>query len=92
MNRTELISIVSKKMNSSKDVCKKHLEAMEEVMVETLKSGEKVALLGFFTLDPYTRKESEGRNPRTGEKMIVPQKEMVRFKAGTTLLDKLNDK
>lgn len=92
MNRTDLSAVLSKKTGFTKEQCKKCIDAFEESVVEALKSEEgKLSLLGFMSLESYTRKESEGRNPRTGEKMVIPKKVMVRFKTGKTLSEKLNE-
>ena len=93
MNRTDLSGVLSKKTGLTREQCKKCLDAFEEAVFETLKEddGGKLSLLGFMSLESYVRKESEGRNPRTGEKMTIPKKVMVRFKVGSALSKKLND-
>jgi DNA-binding protein HU-beta len=49
--------------------------------------GEKVALLGFGTFSVSERAAREGRNPQSGETMNIPAKKVVKFKAGTKLVD-----
>ena len=56
----------------------------------SLKKGEEVRLVGFGTFDVSDRAASEGRNPRTGEKINIPASKQPKFKAGKTLKDALN--
>ena len=52
--------------------------------------GDKVQLVGFGTFEIRDRKEKESKNPRTGEKIIVPAKKAPAFKAGKALKDAVN--
>ena len=47
-------------------------------------------LVGFGTFSVARRKASEGRNPRTGEKIQIPASNQAKFKAGKGLKDSLN--
>ena len=57
----------------------------------TLKKGERVELRGFGVFYSNVQKESIRRNPRTGEKVNVPQKKTIHFKMAKDLFKKLND-
>lgn len=48
-------------------------------ITETLIRGEKVKLRGFGTLTIKLHKSKNGRNPKTGEKILIPDKKAVRF-------------
>ena len=52
--------------------------------------GTEVRLVGFGTFSVARRKASEGRNPRTGEKIDIPESNQAKFKAGKGLKDALN--
>jgi DNA-binding protein HU-beta len=54
-----------------------------------LSDGDKVTLAGFGTLSVGARTQREGRNPRTGEKIIMPASKTVKFKAGKTPSEKI---
>ena len=49
-----------------------------------------VIVPGFITVEKKRRKESKGRNPRTGEEIIIPAKNVIKFKAGKTLENDVN--
>ncbi len=57
----------------------------------TLKRSERVELRGFGVFSTRIQKESIRRNPKTGEKVNVPQKKTINFKMGKELFKKLND-
>jgi len=63
------------------------LEAFIEATKEGLKKEQRVSLPGFATFKVVERPAGTARNVRTGETIKVPAKNVVKFKAGTTLLD-----
>ena len=58
---------------------------------EALMRGERVELRGFGIFSTNTQKESLRRNPKTGEKVKVPQKKTIQWKMSKEMLEKLND-
>jgi len=61
-----------------------------EKLVEQLKEGGKVQLVGFGTFEAVERAAKEGRNPQTGEPMKIAACKAPKFKAGKALKDALN--
>lgn len=86
MNKAELVSAVAEKAGLTKADAAKAINAVVEATAETLKKGDKVALVGFGTFSVAERAERKGRNPQTGKEMVVPAKKVVKFKAGKDLL------
>ena len=91
MNKQELIAKIAEKSELSKKDADKALAALTDTIVETLKDGEKVALLGFGTFEVKTRAAKESRNPQTGETINVPAKKVPSFKPGPGLKDAVNN-
>ena len=85
MNRTELIAAIAEKAEVSKIQAKKTLEAFLDVTTESLKKGDKIALVGFGTFSVIKRSARKGRNPQTKKEMTIPAKNVVKFKAGAEL-------
>ncbi len=52
-----------------------------------MKTGDKVTLLGFGAFSVSERAAREGRNPKSGETITIPAKKVVKFKAGSQLVD-----
>lgn len=57
---------------------------------EALTKGEKIQINGFGTFEVTKRAAREGHNPATGEKIKIPAKNVVKFKAGKALKDAVN--
>lgn len=89
MNKSELISAMAAKAGITKVVAKAALEAFVETTGETLKKGDKIALVGFGTFSVLDKPARTGRNPRTGETLQISAKKAVKFKAGAELSEKI---
>ena len=63
------------------------MEAFVETVSDALKSGDKVALIGFGSFSTSERSARTGRNPQTGKTITIPAKKVVKFKAGAELAD-----
>jgi len=64
--------------------------AVIEIIKEALGSGDKVEIRGFGSFRLRTRKSREGRNPRTGAAVLVPEKQVPFFKTGKELRELVN--
>ncbi len=60
-------------------------------MKRALRRGDSVELRGFGRISVKTQKASIRRNPRTMEKVAVPEKKVIRWKQGKDLLKKINN-
>lgn len=85
MNKSELISAVAEKSGLSKVDAKKALDATLEAIVEEMKRGGRVALVGFGTFSVSERKARKGINPRTKAPIKIAAKKAAKFKSGSEL-------
>lgn len=85
MNKSELIELVAEKAGMSKKDSETAVKAVLESITEGLVKGEKVQLVGFGTFEVRNRKEREGRNPATGEKIMIKALKVPAFKPGKAL-------
>ena len=83
MNKTELIKAVAVGANLTQADAKAAVEATLNAIVDSIKKEETVALLGFGTFSVNERPERQGINPATKEKITIPAKKVVKFKAGS---------
>ena len=90
MNKNDLVAKVAEAANMSKSDASDAIEATLDSITEALKSGDEVRLVGFGTFSVTHRAASEGRNPRTGEKIQIPPSKNPKFKAGKPLKDAVN--
>lgn len=91
MNKTELVAAIAEKAELSKKDAEKALKAFTETVAEQLKNGDKIQLVGFGTFEVSERAAREGRNPATGESMVIKASKAPKFKAGKALKDLVNE-
>ncbi len=87
MNKSELVDLVAEKAGMSKKDSEKAVKAVLDGITDGLVKGEKVQLVGFGTFEVRNRKEREGRNPATGEKIKIEALKVPAFKPGKALKD-----
>ncbi|MCW5752348.1 MAG: HU family DNA-binding protein [Alphaproteobacteria bacterium] len=85
MNKNDLIAKVAESTSMSKADATRVIDCALDTITSALKEGDEVRLVGFGTFTVSTRAASEGRNPRTGEKIAIPASRQPKFKAGTEL-------
>ncbi|MFH7241343.1 MAG: HU family DNA-binding protein [Spirulina sp.] len=95
MNKGELIDKVAEKASASLDkaITKKDVDsvitATIDAIMEAVAEGKKVTLVGFGSFEPRERKEREGRNPKTGDTMVIPATTVPAFSAGKLFKEKV---
>ena len=85
MTKNELIAKVAENAGLSKVSAAKAVEGVFDSIAQALKSGSDVRVVGFGTFSTVNRKATEGRNPRTGEKIQIKAARLPKFKAGKGL-------
>jgi len=85
LNKTGLVSAVAEKTGLTKKDADKAVNALFEVVTETLASGERVQIIGFGTFEVRHRAARKGRNPQTGEVIDIAASKLPAFKAGKAL-------
>jgi len=92
MNKGELVDRISQKATVTKKQADAVLSAAIETIMEAVSDGDKVTLVGFGSFERRDRKEREGRNPKTGEKMSIPATKVPAFSAGKLFKEKVAPK
>ncbi|AUN28944.1 DNA-binding protein HU [alpha proteobacterium AAP38] len=90
MNKNDLVAAVAEAAGLSKADANKAVDAVFDGITGALKKGDEVRLVGFGTFAVAERAASEGRNPRTGEKISIAASKQPKFKPGKGLKDALN--
>jgi DNA-binding protein HU-beta len=85
MNKAELIAKISEDADLTKTQVNIVLDSFVDTVTKTLKSGDKVTLVGFGTFSVSKRLARNGRNPQTGEIIKIKAKKVAKFKAGKEL-------
>ena len=92
MNKSDLIAAVAAKTGETKKNAEASINALIDVIAESLKDGEKIQVVGFGSFEVRERAERKGRNPQTGKEMKIAAKKAPVFKAGKALKDMVNGK
>ena len=90
MNKSDLIAAVAAKTGDTKKNAEASINALIDVIAESLKDGEKIQVVGFGSFEVRERAERKGRNPQTGKEMKIAAKKATVFKAGKALKDAVN--
>jgi DNA-binding protein HU-beta len=85
MNKTELVKVVAEQAELTQKDAAKAVDALIEIISETLSQEEKIQLIGFGTFEVRERAARKGRNPQTGEEIEIAASKVPAFKAGKAL-------
>ena len=90
MFKPELIEVMSQLMDTNKKEAEKALNAFVEAVKNAVVEGDRVQIVGFGTFEVTERSERMGRNPKTGESLLVPASKSLKFKPAKALKDAVN--
>jgi integration host factor subunit beta len=90
MNKLELISALKNEANISKAEAAKVVQIFFDHMAEALSRGERVEIRGLCSFFVKDYKSYTGRNPKTGEKVIIKPKRLPFFKSGKELKERVD--
>lgn len=74
---------------SGKDI-DQSVKVLVDTMTRSLAKGQRIEIRGFGSFDLSCRPARTGRNPKTGEKVDVPEKHIPHFKAGKELRERVD--
>jgi DNA-binding protein HU-beta len=90
VTKADFIDRVASKSGLSKRDATKAVDAFLDSITEALRRGESVSFTGFGKFSPQQRKERQGVNPRTGQRVTIPAARVPKFSAGSHLKEALS--
>lgn len=90
MTRADLVDAVSRVTDLNRKDSEIVVESLFESIVKALKSGDKLEVRGFGSFRIRERRARQGRNPKTGARVNVPEKRVPYFKPSKELKDLIN--
>ena len=87
MSKTDLVNVVAAKTEVKKKDVELVVNAALDAIVEALKAGDKVQLMGFGTFEVKATAEREGRNPKTGETIKIAAGKKPAFSVSKAMKD-----
>jgi len=91
MTKKELIVKITKETELSQQAVSSVVESMIEQIRSLLSCGDRITLSGFGTFLTKDRAQKSGRNPQTGESIVIPAYRAVKFSASKKLKGVVND-
>lgn len=89
MNKGNLITTIAAVRGMSRLQAQRALERVLEKMADAMEKGERVTLIGFGSFKVVERAAHKGRNPQTGQSIVIPSHKVVKFIPAKTLSDKV---
>ncbi len=90
LTKIDIVDKISTGTNSSRNKSSETVETLLEIMKKTLESGEDVLISGFGRFCVKEKAERRGRNPATGDSMMLAPRKVVTFKCSGKLRDRVN--
>jgi integration host factor subunit beta len=90
VTKAELVDEVGQKAALTRKHSEVIVDAVFSSILEALQRGDKIELRGFGSFRVRTRGTRTGRNPKTGEGVVVPAKKVPYFKPGKELRELIN--
>lgn len=91
MNRLELIArLVAKRPELKSGTVESAVNAALDEMKRVLVEGDRIEIRGFGSFSVVMRKARTARNPRTGERILIPERSVPHFKPGKELKDRVS--
>ena len=89
MNKAELTTKIAEDAGITKSQANACIDSFVQAVTKTLKTGNKLTLVGFGTFSVSKRAARNGRNPQTGAVIKIKAKKVAKFKAGKELSSKI---
>jgi len=90
LTKVQIVESVQNQTGFPKNKSSEIVETLLEIIKDTLASGEDVLVSGFGKFCVNEKKERKGRNPATGEDMMLESRRVVTFKCSGKLRDRVN--
>jgi integration host factor subunit alpha len=90
LTKAQITDAVSNQASLTKTDSAELVETLFELIKQTLENGDHVLITGFGKFSIKPKHERRGRNPATGEPMMLPPRKVATFKCGRVLKDRIN--
>jgi DNA-binding protein HU-beta len=85
MNKSELIDAIADSSGVSKADVGAVLDGFADAAMKAVRSGDKITIPGFLSIEQTDRSARTGRNPQTGETLQIPASKAAKVSAGSKL-------
>ena len=90
LTKAQIVESIQNQIGFTQKGSSEIVETLLEIIKNTLESGEDVLISGFGKFSVKEKKERKGRNPATGNAMMLAPRKVVTFKCSGKLRDRIN--
>lgn len=90
LTKADIVESVNNELGYPKNRCLELVETLLDIIKESLEQGEDVLISGFGKFCLKEKKQRRGRNPATGDDLLLGERKVVTFKCSHLLRDKIN--
>ncbi len=90
LTKAQIVGTVQNHLGLSRKRSSQLIENLLEIIKKSLENGEDVLVSGFGKFCVKQKRERKGRNPATGDDMMLAPRKVVTFKCSGKLRDKVN--
>ena len=90
MNKGELVANISEAGNMTRATARRALDVVLANMTSAMRKGERVTITGFGSFRVIDRAAQKGRNPQTGQAIMIPARKVVKFKPAKKLAERVD--
>jgi integration host factor subunit alpha len=90
LTKADIIAVIAEQNGYTKNKSIETVEALLEIIKRSLESGEDVLISGFGKFRIKEKAERKGRNPATGNDLMLRPRKVVTFKWSGKLRDRIN--
>jgi len=91
MTKAEIVEQIYERVGFSKKEAAELVEKVFQIIKETLAEGEKVKISGFGNFVVRQKNARKGRNPQTGQEILLEARRVLTFKPSLVLKNILNE-
>ena len=92
LTKAQIIDSIYRQVDLPKIRSVQVVESLLEIIKQSLENGEDVLISGFGKFCVKEKRKRRGRNPQTGENLMLAERRVVRFRCSGRLRDKINGK
>ncbi len=90
VTRSTLVEALNQEVGLSRNECAELLEDVLRIITDRLAEGTTVKIINFGSFSVRHKRKRMGRNPKTGEKMPIAARRVIRFRSSQKLKHRVN--
>ncbi len=90
LTKAQIVDIIRDEIGFTRNECTELVESLLEIIKSRLESGEDVLVSGFGKFCVKQKRKRRGRNPATGDELILASRKVVTFQCSGKLREKVN--